>query len=52
MSATLNNAAGLTKTIDGSAATGNLTIDNKAAVAAVESIKTGTGNDTYTTVYA
>ncbi len=50
--ATLSQAGGLTKTIDGSLATGNLTIDNKAAAAAVESIKTGTGNDTYTTVYA
>lgn len=50
--ATLSQATGLTKTIDGSLATGNLTIDNKAAAAAVESVKTGTGNDTYTTVYA
>lgn len=38
-----------TKTIDGSAATGNLTINNAAAAAAVQSIKTGSGNDTYTT---
>lgn len=38
-----------TKTIDGSAATGNLTIDNSAAAAAVQSIKTGSGNDIYTT---
>src|SRR5690606_13088189 len=52
LSATLSQANGVTKTIDGSAATGNLTIDNKAAAAAVESIKTGSGNDTYTTVYA
>lgn len=52
LSAALSQAAGLTKTIDGSAVTGNLTIDNRLAAAAVESIKTGTGNDTYTTVYA
>ena len=52
LSATLNNVAGLTKTIDGSAATGNLVINNAAAVAAVQSIKTGSGNDVYTTVYA
>lgn len=45
-------ASGLAKTIDGSAATGNLTIDNKAAAAAVQSVKTGSGNDTYTTKYA
>lgn len=44
--------SGLAKTIDGSAATGNLTINNAAAAAAVQNIKTGTGNDTYTTVYA
>ncbi len=52
LSATLSQAAGLTKTIDGSAATGNLTIDNKAAAAADESIKTGSGNDVYTTQFA
>ncbi len=51
LSATLSQAAGVTKTIDGSAATGNLTIDNKAAAAAVESIKTGSGNDVYTTQF-
>lgn len=55
VSATLQTAAAaasVTKTIDGSASTGNLTIDNSGAAAAVESIKTGSGNDTYTTVYA
>ena len=40
------------KTIDGSASTGDLTIDNGAALPAVQSIKTGTGNDIYTTKYA
>lgn len=45
-------AASVTKTIDATTATGNLTIDNKSAAAQVESIKTGSGNDTYTTVYA
>jgi hypothetical protein len=44
-------ASALGKTIDGSTATGNLTIDNKAAAADVQSIKTGLGNDIYTTVY-
>lgn len=52
LSATLSQPAGLTKTIDGSAATGNLTINNSAAAAAIQSIKTGSGNDTYTTIYA
>lgn len=45
-------ASTLAKTIDGSAATGNLTINNVAAAAAVQSIKTGTGNDTYRTKFA
>lgn len=45
-------ASTLAKTIDGSAATGDLVIDNSAAAAAIESIKTGTGDDTYTTNYA
>jgi hypothetical protein len=45
-------ASTLAKTIDGSAATGDLTIDNSAAAAATQDIKTGTGNDTYTTTYA
>lgn len=45
-------AASVVKTIDASAATGNLTIDNKSAAAAIESIKTGSGNDTYTTLFA
>jgi len=45
-------ASALAKTIDGSAATGDLVIDNSAAAAAIESIKTGTGDDTYTTNYA
>ena len=44
--------SGLAKTIDGSASTGDLTIDNGAAASAVQSIKTGTGNDIYTTTYA
>lgn len=51
LNATLAQVAGLTKTIDGSAATGNLTINNAAATAAIESIKTGSGNDTYTTLF-
>lgn len=51
--ATLSQAGGLTKTIDGSLATGNLTIDNRLDAAAnVQSVKTGSGNDTYTTVWA
>ncbi|WP_219064690.1 hypothetical protein [Pseudomonas sp. UMAB-08] len=45
-------AASVVKTIDASAATGNLTIDNKSAAAAIESIKTGLGNDTYITQFA
>lgn len=50
--ATLSQAGGLTKTIDGSLATGNLTIDNRLDAAAnVQSVKTGSGNDTYTTVW-
>lgn len=40
-----------TKTIDASAATGNMVINNAAAAAAVQSIKTGSGNDVYTTKY-
>ena len=52
LSATLSTATGLTKTIDGSTATGALTLVNTAAAAAVESIKTGSGNDIYTTVFA
>lgn len=52
VSATLSNTAGATKTIDGSLATGNLTIDNRFDAAAnVQSVKTGSGNDTYTTVW-
>ncbi|SFC17380.1 Hemolysin-type calcium-binding repeat-containing protein [Polaromonas sp. OV174] len=50
LSATLTGT--LAKTIDGSAATGNLTIDNKAAAIAIQSIKTGSGNDVYTTKWA
>ncbi len=42
----------VTKTIDGSAATGKITIDNSAAAAAIESIKTGSADDAYTTNYA
>ncbi|MCU7836159.1 MAG: DUF4214 domain-containing protein [gamma proteobacterium symbiont of Taylorina sp.] len=42
----------VTKTIDGSAATGDLNIGNGAAAAAVESIKTGSGDDIYVTTYA
>jgi hypothetical protein len=47
-----NNAA--YKTIDGSAATGNLSIDGSAANVAnqVLDIKTGTGADNYTTLFA
>lgn len=50
LSATLASTA--TKTIDASAATGNLVIDNSAAAPAVQSIKTGSGNDIYTTKFA
>ncbi|GAB1392039.1 hypothetical protein MASR1M60_02020 [Rhodocyclaceae bacterium] len=52
VSATLAGSSTKVKTIDGSTSTGNLTINNGVAAAAVESIKTGTGNDTYTTTYA
>ena len=42
----------VTQTIDGSAATGNLAIDNSAAAAGVQDIKTGEGNDTYISKFA
>lgn len=45
-------ASTVTKSIDGSAATGNLVIDNSAAAAAVQTIKTGAGADIYTTKFA
>ena len=50
LSAKLTSTA--TKTIDGSAATGDLVIDNLAAAAGVQNIKTGEGNDIYTTTFA
>lgn len=50
LNTTLTGSA--TKTIDASAATGNMVINNAAATAAVQSIKTGSGNDVYTTKYA
>lgn len=55
VAATLTNAAGgasAVKTIDASAATGKITIDNKSAGAQIESIKTGSADDIYTTQYA
>lgn len=46
------SGANLVKTIDGSTSTGNLVINNSLAGVQVESIKTGTGNDIYTTQWA
>lgn len=53
VTATLSDTAAY-KTIDGSAATGALSLDASGATASAQvlDIKTGTANDTYTTLYA